>query len=815
VIPTHCFHCQETLPQENPQRFSAVINQDTRYFCCPACAAVASTIHNLGLEQYYRQRDNKPQRPAAQEIDAVDVEKYYQHALRTIDETWCEAQIFIPDIHCTSCCWLIEKCLQQVDGIAAVQAQFHSHKLTVRWKKNQALLPIILQELQHIGYRATPWQPSQQQKTTHTQQRHLLTRIGVAGLLGMQIHMVAMGAYFGAQANTQQWLNVVALLLSLPIWLYSADIFFNNAWKNIRNVIQRRQQRLTASMDLPIAIAIVAAAIASIIAVIKGTDDVYFDSITMFVFLLLSARFLETRARQRLAAFAQEPVLPQTCVRLQQGDDTVHQTIGIQQLQIGDCVWVDAGIIPVDGVVLRGTADVEQAIITGEFLPVKKQAQDRVLAGTTIIAGALVVRVEQWGENSHLAALHRRMETALSNKQQRKTHTFFYDTVAQFFTPTILALAIGSALFWWWMDTSKALPSFLAVLVASCPCALTLAIPAALTAATLQLRRRGILVTGAHVLPLLPNIAHYVFDKTGTLTQGKMHITAINISGDKSKADCLALACAMEHHATHPIASAFHHTTTNTLPLLDTAETVLHCGVEATIGDMLYRLGKPSWACFSDANRNNFPTISDDNLAIVLSENGKTLAIFSLGDPLRPTAQHCIAQLQNNGIQCAIVSGDNSAAVKNIAAHLSILDAYQNCTPEQKVQIIDSHHQKQHAVLMVGDGVNDGPVLAHADISVALAEASHTAQLAADVILLNNTLDDLLHLRRVALHTRRIARQNLAWALLYNFSVLPLAAAGWLTPVYAAIGMALSSLFVTLNALRLFPRSSAKEATAH
>ncbi|MEZ5435726.1 MAG: heavy metal translocating P-type ATPase [Pseudomonadales bacterium] len=798
---THCFHCQELLARDYPQRYSSVINNTSRFFCCPACAAVADTIYNLGLEQYYRQRDEKPQRPTPITLSATELEAQYQSVLRAIDENISEIQLFIPDIHCTSCCWLIEKRLLQLAAVREAHAQFHSHKLTVRWHKTSLSLHDLLQSLQNIGYRAAPWLPSTQQETIQSQQKKMLQRLGVAGILAMQIHMVAMGSYFGAEANIQRWLDVVALLLSLPLWFYCADIFFSNAKRSLSNLLNRKQPSFALSMDIPIALAIVAAAIASIIAVIKGTDDVYFDSIAMFVFLLLGARFLETQARNRLTEFAQEPTLPQTCVRLR---DEKPETISTHSLQMRDCVLINNGIVPVDGTVLSGSAAIEQAIITGEFLPVQKQAGDTVIAGTTLISGELIVQAEHWGADSHIAHLHQRMEQALSNKQYRHaTARLLYEKVAQFFTPIVLTLASGSALFWWWTDAARALPSLLAVLVASCPCALTLALPTALTAATLQLRRHGILITGSHVLQMLPSIAQFVFDKTGTLTQGRMHVIHTQTFSHFSAEDCLALAGAMEHYSLHPIASAFR--TTLKTPIVFAAQDItslLHCGIEAKQHDDIYRLGKPTWACDNPQQQ----SVIDGAMPIYLSKNGTALAVFFLGDPLRATALHSIQQLQSSGIHCTIASGDHSAAVQTIANTLSMSAAHRNCTPEQKVSLIENLRQQHGAVLMVGDGINDGPVLAHADISVALADASQTAQLAADVILLNNRLDDLLVLRSVALRTQKIVQQSLIWALLYNLSILPLAAIGWLAPVHAAIGMALSSLLVTLNALRLFPR---------
>lgn len=718
--------------------------------------------------------------------------------MRNVDEKNCEAQLFIPDIHCASCCWLIEQHLSRMPGVQQVQSQLNNHKLVVRWLQGALKPSQIFAALAQIGYHALPWQPTQQQQYSQQNQQQLLRRLGVAGLLAMQIHMIAMGQYFGADNATQHWLNGVALLLSLPVWFYCADPFLSSAWRNLKSIWHGlhnpSRELFSAGMDTPVALAIVAAAIASVIAVIRQTNDLYFDSIAMFVFLLLGARYLEAQARARLAVQAQEPQLPHSCTRVD--NDGKQQRIAINSLQQGDRVLVNTGQVPVDGIVLHGTATVDQSLLTGEFLPVTKSTSDQVIAGTVLIQGELLLRVTAWGQDSHIARLHQRMEQALQHKHSRN----LYDKIAQWFTPCVLLVACSSALFWLWRDASVALPAFLAVLVASCPCALSLAIPAALTAATLQLRQQGILVTGSNVLHALPGIRCIAFDKTGTLTQGRMQLLGTENFSDASANECLAIARALELGSTHPVASAFFKAHETLSPVQDVLN-VLHCGIEGTINGKRYRIGKLSWCIGDDSVKAGK---EETGITVTLATDSQLLALFLLGDELREDAPDCIHTLQQENMHCAIISGDHSHAVDAIARQLGITDVHKNFSPAQKVAQIENMKHQYGAVAMVGDGINDGPVLAHADVSLALAEASHTAQLAADVVLLNNRLSDVLILQQVALRTQRIARQNLAWALLYNISILPLAAAGLLPPVIAALGMAASSLLVTLNALRLF-----------
>lgn len=800
-----CFHCSEPLPEKNPQAFAGAIGGETVYFCCPACRTVAETIEQLGLGRYYRERDDKSPLPASvagsgkldqnAHLDA-DLPANRSRFLTALADGRAELRCFIPDIHCASCCWLIERHLQSLPEVERADVRLDNHELRAIVSADSQVSHLLVQ-LAAIGYRALPWQPTLQQQASQDKQRGLLYRLGLAGILAMQIHMIAMGQYFGASDQVQLWLNEVALLLSLPLWFYCATPFFAGAWRNIKQlwlgITHRSSTLLTASMDLPVTLAIIAAAIASLIGLFGESQELYFDSISMFVFLLLGARYWEAQARAKLAVQAQMPQLPDSCWL---AGERGAERIAIAALQAGDSVLVRAGeIIPVDGHILHGQAVLDQSILTGESLPIEVTAGDKAIAGASVVSGELTIKAQAWAEDSHLAKLHQRIEQALSRKQQHQ----FYDTVAKWFTPVVILLAALGALYWWAIEPSKAMPVFLAVLVASCPCALSLAIPTATTATTLYLKKHGIVISASHVLDLLPKLAAVAFDKTGTLTQGRMSLLRCELFAELTEQQALNLAANLEHSSAHPIASAFQQQLSEVLPLTDLTQHV-HAGVSASYQGAVWRLGKANFAL----GEAPMPAAgSSAELTVVLSRELQPVAIFYLGDELRDDAESTIAKLRQKQLPLAIITGDHSAAAERIAQQLHIEQLVKNASPEQKMAAVDQLKAQYGTLLMVGDGVNDGPVLAHADISATLAEASHTAHLAADVVLLNNRLNDLLVLHQQSLRLRRIIRQNLFWALLYNLSVMPLAVIGWLPPVVAAIGMAISSLVVTVNSLRL------------
>lgn len=781
-----CYHCSEQLPADNPHAYDGQLGELTASFCCPACRAVAQTIYGMGLAAYYRQRDSKPLKVIAtdtrwQEMDLPAIQStFVQH---TTDGE-AEAHLFIPGIHCASCCWLIEHRLQQIPDLVSVHAQLSQQKVIIRWRLQNLPVSRLFLALHEIGYLASPWQHSTRQQLAEQHQRDLLRRTGVAGLAAMQIHMIAMGNYFGADIsqgiNWPYWMNIAALLLSLPVWFYSAMPFLANAWRQCKAGI--------LGMDLPVAIAIVTAAGASLLALWQHNNDVYFDSIAMFVFLLLGARYLEARARAQLAHHAQPPVMPSSCIRLRDGQ---REHIATLDLQAGDLVAVNTHEqLAADGTVVDGEAQVEEAALTGEFMPVHKQAGDTVLAGTRVNQGSITVRATGWGSSSQLAQLHSRMESALATKHRHHLH----DRMAYWFTPTVLLIAVISALYWAWYEPTRALPALLAVLVASCPCALSLAIPAARTAATLQLRKHGILITTEHALLAAAKIRCWVFDKTGTLTNGRFGLEQVHVLGNKPADLCIAMAAALEANSSHPVASAFAGKPTNFLA--HNVQVHPHLGVEGDIDGTRYCLGSPAWL--------QSATPFTHGMEILLVQDKRLLARFCIGDELRHDAKHLITTLQSRQHECIILTGDASDHATAIADRLNIHTVQKGCSPEAKTTALHTWRHRYGKVAMIGDGINDGPVLATADLSISLAEASQTAKLAADVILLNNRLSDITQLIATSHQANRIARQNVTWALLYNLCILPVAAAGALSPVWAATGMAISSMLVTLNALRLF-----------
>ncbi|WP_338807276.1 heavy metal translocating P-type ATPase [Pseudomonas chlororaphis] len=807
TTPTPCYHC--ALPVPSGSRFTAVILGERRELCCPGCQAVAEAIVAGGLESYYQHRSEASANPEALPVQLVDELALYDRAdvqqpfVRHEGEL-AETTLLMEGISCAACGWLIEKHLRSLPAVAEARLNLSNHRLHVRWADSQLPLSQVLSELRLIGYAAHPYQADRASEQLASENRLALRQLGVAGLLWFQAMMATMATWpefnIDLSPELHTILRWVALFLTTPIVFYSCAPFFKGALRDLRT------RHLT--MDVSVSLAIGAAYIAGIWTSITGVGELYFDAVGMFALFLLAGRYLERRARERTAAATAQLVnlLPASCLRL--GADGQSERILLSELRLGDKVLVHPGaILPADGKILDGQSSIDESLLTGEYLPQPRSIGDAVTAGTLNVEGALTVEVLALGQDTRLSAIVRLLDRAQAEKPRLAE---IADRAAQWFLLFSLIAAAAIGLLWWQLDASRAFWIVLAMLVATCPCALSLATPTALTAATGTLHKLGLLLTRGHVLEGLNQIDTVIFDKTGTLTEGRLALRSIRPLGDLDSQQCLGLAAALENRSEHPIARAFGRA-----PLA--AEEVLSMpglGLEGLVGEQRLRIGQPAFVCELSACA--VPAMPDEaGQWLLLGDTQGPLAWFVLDDRLRSDAPALLAACKARGWNTLLLSGDSSPMVASVAAELGIDEARGGLRPDDKLQVLQQLHRQGRKVLMLGDGVNDVPVLAAADISVAMGSATDLAKTSADAVLLSNRLDALVQAFSLARRTRRIIIENLLWAGLYNGLMLPFAALGWITPVWAAIGMSISSLTVVLNALRLtrLPRQPQAEAT--
>ena len=804
-----CYHCG--LPIAADADFAVVVGDQRREMCCAGCQAVAQAIVANGLDDYYRHRDAMPESPrealpaALQELGLFDHPDVQKNFVRMVgaDEHEREAALILEGITCSACVWLNEQHIRKQPGVTGVDINYATRRARVRWDDRRIKLSQILEAIAAIGYRAHPYDLARSEELAEKERKTALWRLFVAGFGMMQVMMYAVPVYM-ADAGTmtpeiELLMRWASFVLTLPVVLYSAAPFFRSAWRDLR------LRRL--GMDVPVALGVGSAFAASALATVTARGDVYFDSVTMFVFFLLGGRYLELMARQRAVrgVEAVSRALPAFASRLPRWPALDTERVAVAELVVGDMVLVKPGeVIPADGLVVDGASSVDESLLTGESRPIGKDTGATVTGGSLNVGSPIVVRVAGVGEQTRLAAIQRLMERAAAEKPRLVE---LADRFAARFVVALLVLAALTAAGWYFIDSARILSVFVAVLVVSCPCALSLATPAALTVATGALAARGVLVTRGHAIEGLARANEFVFDKTGTLTTGRLRLLEVMPIAPHSEAEVRALAAGLEAGSEHPVARALcAEPSACSPPTLTGLSSKTGAGVAAGVDGRLVRLGTPAFSGELHGQSipdSILPWLSSGDTVVALADARGWCGFFRLGDVARPEAKPMIDALKELGIGIAIFSGDGAQAVTELAKGLGVDDAFGGMTPEDKHSRLKELQSRGAVVAMVGDGVNDAPVLAQAQVSVAMGGGTDLARKQADVLLLSDNLRHLSDGVLLARKTLRIVRQNLSWAFVYNLLAIPLAMAGMITPWMAGIGMSASSLFVVLNALRL------------
>ncbi|MDJ0949574.1 MAG: heavy metal translocating P-type ATPase metal-binding domain-containing protein [Alphaproteobacteria bacterium] len=772
-----CAHCGQPVPPASPGGAE---------FCCAGCAGAHAIISDLGLDQYYARRSLDPDLRALKPDEDGPARDFGAHVAVGRDGL-AALHLMVDGLHCAACVWLIEAVLSRVPGVRWARVNMSTRRLVVKWRPGEADANALVDRVTALGYRLLPFDPAQLDQAALREEKALLRSLAVAGFAAGNIMLLSISVWAGyAQdmgAATRDLLHWISALIAIPAVGYAGRPFFASAW----TAVSARRM----NMDVPISLAVLLALGMSLFETANGGVHVYFDSAVTLLFFLLIGRYLDRRARRRARGAAEHLLALQASAVTVIGADGVRGLRPPAGVRPGECVLVAAGErVGVDGRVSDGVSEVETGLIDGESVPRRVAPGDPVFAGMVNLGAPIRVAVTAAGEDTLLAEIVRLMEAA---ERGRAEYVALADRVARLYAPAVHGLALATFLAWialMGVSWQQALLYAIAVLIVTCPCALAIAVPAVQVIASGRLFARGVLLKSATALERLAGIDTVVFDKTGTLTKGRAELA----DAAEIDAEDLAHAASMAATSSHPLARAL----VRAAPLVPVAQGVREvpgCGLAQTTAAGEVRLGRRAW-CGIDA--------LDEGVGpeLWLSRPDRAPVRFAFEDALRPDAQQVVRRLRQAGYQIRLLSGDRAPVVAAAADALGIDDFRSDCRPEDKMRFLEDLVSAGRRVLMVGDGLNDAPALAAATVSVSPASAADVSQIAADAVFQGDRLAPLCELLATARRAERIVRQNLALAFGYNALTIPLAVAGLVTPLLAAVAMSASSLLVVVNAVR-------------
>ncbi|AMV72714.1 heavy metal translocating P-type ATPase [Desulfuromonas carbonis] len=800
-----CAHCG--LPIPPGERISETLPDRRLDFCCQGCHGAFRIINGAGLDRFYRERHwEESGLPTGAYRGRFDPATLANEVRMTPDGA--ELTFLVEGVRCATCVWLNEKILSRLSGVLDARLNYASHRARVRFDPARTTPVAIFETVSSLGYLPRLDSHDSQTQLRLQERRRLLIRFTTAAFLSLQLmgfSIALYAGYFQGMApgirSLVQWL---AAIVTTPVIFFSGSSFLTGAWRSLRN--------RTPDMELLIALGVLAAYGYSMVALLRG-GEVYFDTAAMIVTLVLLGRLLENGARQRAAEGIErlQALAPDTACRIA---DNIEELVDSALLRPGDLILVRPGErVPVDAAVVSGSTEVDEAVVSGEPLPVLRGPGDPLLSGSLNLSTAVTLRVTRAASESFLARIAALVEEALARKAPVQR---LADSIAGIFVPIVILLAIGTAAFWFarGAGSATALLHAVAVLVVACPCALGLATPTAVMVATGAAARRGIFFRGGDVLEKVGRLQLVAFDKTGTLTIGQPTVSSLNPASGVSEEELLRCAAVVEGGSGHPLARGIRSETARrgwpVTRIGSGARTLPGAGVSLDLAGERLLVGTREFLS-GQGIPVSAPGAGTPLTEVHVSQGNRYLGMIRLEDPLRTEAAAALAALHGQGVTTAILSGDRPAAVAKVADRLGISHACDSLTPAGKGTWIEDRRRSGQRVMMVGDGINDAPALAAADVGCALAGGTDIAIETSDLVLTRPDLRRLVEAITLGRRTLRVIHQNLFWAFIYNLAALALAASGRLAPIHAAAAMALSSLCVIGNSLRLARSSIAEE----
>lgn len=801
-----CFHCGLEIPSGID--FRSLLDGAERDFCCFACKSVCEAIYEAGLQGYYQRTPQgtllAPPPTPPKDVEMYDMKEVQQEFVNGQGDI-LDAHLLVEGIHCAACVWLIERGMMRISGVQSANVNLAGKRLHIRWDDQRVKLSHLIKQLAKIGYAGVPYDPETAEGAMKRANRAMLFRLFFAGFAMMNLTLISIALYSGAgEGQFRGFFHWMGCALATPTLFYSGFPFFKGAWSGLRNM------RLT--MDLPIVIGLSVTYVYSVYVTLNigHPGEVYFDTVTNLTFVILIGRYLEGMFRHQAVAATNRlmELQPRVATLLQDG---VEKLTSIRAVKVGDKVLVKPGSkVPMDGVVCEGHSSVDESMLSGESMPVRKNVGDHVAAGTLNGSGVLTVEVRAAMQDSALSKIIRLVEEAQSSKAP--IQRIADGIVPWFVLVTLICASITYAV--WAGNFELALMAATSVLIITCPCALGMATPMSIAVASGLGAKHGILVKNGQVLETLSKVTHFVFDKTGTLTEGKMRLERVVVAAGQEEANVLLQAAAVERYSEHSVAHAIVRAADE--QQLGYRNSSVHnflalpgSGVKAELDGQIILLGTLDWLSREQVNLS-------DELQAQLGElemqaqtcvhcavAGKHVAMLVLADTLRGDAQTLVNALRAEGVRMTLLSGDRKPVAEAIARQLGGMEVIAEVMPKDKDQVIQQLQRQGECVAMVGDGINDAPALIRANVGIALGSGTDVSVESADIVLMQNELDKVRQATLLSRRTLRTIKQNIGLSFAYNSIMVPLAMMGHVTPLVAAITMPISSLLVIGNAARI------------
>ncbi len=812
-----CFHCGQAIP--NGDQVVQPIQGEDKVFCCHGCAGVCDVIYEAGMESFYKRALNgeqlSPPPPPSQDTNFLDYDEVQSQFVQDLSKVR-DITLISETIHCAACIWLIERSLAQIEGVQFAKVNFTNKQIKIRWDNDQIKLSDLVKGLNRIGYDATPYDASASEAAYRKANKDLLYRLGYAGFAMMNVMWISVALYAGADEDMdfRGYFHWVEFVIASTVIFYSARPFFAGAFRSLK--------ARAVGMDVSISLGILTTYLYSFWVTIDPNHpgNVYFDTMIDFTFLLLIGRYLEAIYKNKAMDSTKRLMdLQPKVARLEVGESV--DIVPVRKLVAGDVVIVKPGDkIPVDGVVVFGQSSVDESMLSGESNEVLKREESKVFAGTHNLDGMIKISVVATLQNTSLGKIVHMVEDAQGAKAPIQCTA---EKIMPWFVSVVLVLAVVTFTYWVFAESLEtAMIAATSVLIITCPCAFGLATPMATAVASGVSATHGLLIKNGAVLEVLNEVDHFVFDKTGTLTKGKMALTHFELVNSVAEVDVLNAIADIEKLSEHSLAKALSEGLKQQVSVKKRVEvssfkTFSGKGVSATTTQegvvSEYQIGTLAWLQQSNIQApTNFIALANERAvlaqtAVWVARSNKVVGIFFLEDEIREDAKALIHRLQVRGKKVILLTGDRQlvaeAVVKRLTKETESIQVIAEVLPEDKHDVIKALQLSGANVAMIGDGINDAPALARANVSFALGSGTDVSMDSSDVIILNNELLSVDTAIDLSARTLRTIHQNIASSIIYNVTLVPLAMAALLTPMIAAITMPLSSLIVIGNAARI------------